>query len=264
MRGLRISGTWWHNEIFGGVTSPAPAVAVNSPTLINQVLTVYPAGATQAQIAGLTSGLPQTGALPGSVYFIYNYQQRNVLNLWVEGVDYDVSYRFDTGFGRFTLQTSGTYETRFDQQIGAGTPVYSVLNTTGANTTFPSIQFQARSGVTWDGKDGWTNGVSASLFWSHTAPYKNWSGTTVTPLVRSPAGLPIGGGDSVAANDTFDVHLQYDLPQRNGWASGTQVYVDVQNIADKIPPFYNSANGYDAFGGNPIGRVVSIGARKTF
>jgi iron complex outermembrane receptor protein len=264
VRGLRVSGTWWHNEIFGGVTSPTPSVAVNSPTLINQVLTVYPAGATPSQIGALTSGLPQTGALPASVYFIYNYQQRNVLNLWVEGIDYDISYRFNTKLGQFTLQTAGTYETRFDQQIGAGTPVYSVLNTTGANTTFPSIQFQTRSGVSWEGREGWSNGVSASFFWSHTNPYKNWSGTTVTPLVRSTAGLPTGGGDRVAANDTFDIHLQYDLPQQKGFASGTQVYVNVDNIADKIPPFYNSANGYDAFGGSPIGRVVSIGARKQF
>jgi hypothetical protein len=38
----------------------------------------------------------------------------------------------------------------------------------------------------------------------------------------------------------------------------------VQNLFDKQPPFYNSASGYDPFGANPIGRVVSIGARKTF
>jgi iron complex outermembrane receptor protein len=262
--GLKMSATFWHNEIVGGITAPAPSVSVNSPSLLGQTLTVFPTGASAAQIQALAAGLPQTGALPPTSYFLYSYQQRNVLNLWVEGVDYDASYRFDTSAGRFTVQTSGTYETKFDQQIGSGTPIYSVLNTTGANTTFPSIQLQMRSGVTWDGAEGLAQGVSASLFWSHTGAYKNWSGTSYSAITRNAFGLPIAGGDSVGANDTFDLHAQYDFPGKAGWAAGTQVYVDVENLFDKTPPFYNSALGYDVFGGNPIGRVVSIGARKTF
>jgi iron complex outermembrane receptor protein len=264
VRGLRLSATFWHNEIVGGVTAPNPSVSVNSPTLWGQVFTVFPSGATPAQIQTLAAGLPLTGALPPASYFVYSFQQRNVLNLWVEGIDYDASYRFDTSYGRFTVQTSGTYETKFDQQIGAGTPIYSVLNTTGANTTFPSIQLQMRSGFIWEENEGPAAGVSASFFWSHTGGYKNWSGTPVHPIVRNSSGQPISGGDNVAANDTFDMHLQYDLQAKTGWASGTQVYVDIQNLTDKAPPFYNSANGYDAFGGNPIGRVVSVGVRKTF
>ena len=262
--GLRVSTTYWHNEIAGGITSPTPSVAVNSPALINQVLTVFPSGASATQIQALATGLPQTGALPPTSYFLYSYQQRNVLNLWVEGLDFDASYRFHTSVGRFTVQTGGTYETKFDQQIGNGTPIYSVLNTTGANTTFPSIQLQMRSGVSWEGTEGLLEGASASLFWSHTAGYKNWSGTPANPILRNSYGLPIGGGDSVASNDTFDLHVQYDLQMKTGWGSGAQLYVDVQNLFDKAPPFYNAAAGYDTFAGNPIGRVVSIGARKSF
>ena len=262
--GLRLSATYWHNEIVGGVTSPNPSVAVNSPALLSQVLTVFPTGASATQIQALATGLPLTGALPPTSYFLYSFQQRNVLNLWVEGIDYDVSYRFNGLGGRITVQTSGTYETKFDQQIGSGTVIYSVLNTTGANTTFPSIQFQMRSGLTWEGREGMAEGVSASLFWSHTGGYKNWSGTPANPIQRNSYGLPIGGGDNVAANDTFDLHAQYEFQGKTRWLSGTQVYVDVQNLLDKAPPFYNSANGYDGFGANPIGRVVSIGARKTF
>jgi iron complex outermembrane receptor protein len=262
--GLRVSATYWHNEIVGGVTSPTPSVAVNSPALLSRVLTVFPAGASATQIQALAVGLPQTAALPPTSYFLYSYQQRNILNLWVEGLDYDASYRFNALAGRFTLQTGGTYETKFDQQIGSGTPIYSVLNSTGANTTFPSIQFQMRSGITWEGNEGWGQGVSASFFWSHTNGYKNWSGTPVNAIVRNAAGQPVSGGDNVAANDTFDVHVQYEFQPGIRWLAGTQVYVDVQNLTDKAPPFYNSASGYDTFGGNPIGRVVSIGARKTF
>ena len=260
LKGLKLSLTYWDDEIVGGVTSPTPSVAVNSPTLLNKVLTVYPTGATPAQIAALTGGLTQTSALPSTVYFVYNYQQQNVLNLWLQGIDYSVSYGFSTSYGRFTVQTAGSYETEFNEQIGAGTPIYSVLNTTGANTTFPSIQFQTRSGLSWDSNKG----LTADVFWNHTGAYKNWSGTTVTPIIHNALGAPIGGGDTVAANDTFDVHVAYNFTSPNAWVNGSQVYVDVQNIADKAPPFYNTAAGYDTYAGNPIGRVVSVGLHKKF
>jgi iron complex outermembrane receptor protein len=117
-------------------------------------------------------------------------------------------------------------------------------------------------------------GVSIDLFWNHTSAYHNWSGTTVTPIQRNSAGFPIGGGDTVAANDTFDGHIAYDFQGKNSWTSGVQVYLDVQNMFDKAPPFYNTGSypgagavvtsGYDSYAGNPIGRVISIGAHKKF
>jgi iron complex outermembrane receptor protein len=258
--GLKLSMNFWNNEITGAVTSPTPSVAVNSPALLAKVLTVFPNGATPAQIAAATAGLNQTSALPSTVYFIYNYQQQNVLNLWVQGIDYEASYVLPTDFGDFTVTTAGSYETKFNQQIGSGTPIYSVLNTTGANTTFPSIQFQGRSSLIWTSRMG----LSADLFWNHTGAYHNWSGTTVTPITHNALGAPTGGGDPVAANDTFDVHVAYDFKSHNTWLNGLQVYADVQNIFDKAPPFYNTAIGYDTYGGNPIGRITSIGLHKKF
>jgi len=263
IHGLSISATLWENDITGGITSGNPTVAINSPSLTNQALIIYPNGATAAQVQAATAGLPQTGALPAHVYFLYSYQQRNLLNLWVQGIDYSTSYRFDTGAGRFTLQASGSYLTKFDQQIGGGSVIYSVLNTTGANGTFPSVQFQALTGLIWDAPKSF-EGLSAGLFWRHTGAYRNWSGTTVVPVVRNSTGQPIGGGDTVAADDTIDLHVAYDFPQQQGWISGTQIYVDVQNLFDKAPPFYNSAVGYDYYEGNPLGRVVSAGLRKDF
>jgi iron complex outermembrane receptor protein len=259
IKGLKTSVTWWHNEINGAITAPTSAFAVNAAGL-NSLLTVFPNGATAAQIATATAGLPLTSAIPANTYFIYSFQQRNALNLWVEGVDYQVSYVLPTKLGAFNLQTAGSYKTRFDQQVGSGSPVFSVLNTTGFNTTFPSVKFEARSGVAWDGDFG----LSANLFWNHTSAYKNWSGTTVTPITRNAAGSPTGGGDNVGAYDTFDIHVAYDFQNKQGWQSGAQVYLDVQNIGDKAPPFYNSVAGYDTFTANPIGRIVSIGARKKF
>jgi hypothetical protein len=44
----------------------------------------------------------------------------------------------------------------------------------------------------------------------------------------------------------------------------SQVYVDVNNVFNQAPPFFNNSNGYDSFGSNPLGRVTSIGFRARY
>jgi iron complex outermembrane receptor protein len=131
-----------------------------------------------------------------------------------------------------------------------------VINTTGFNTTFPSIRLNSRVGVTWDS----TFGLSANLFWNHTGSYRNWSGTTVTPITRV-NGVPTGGGDKVKAGNFFDLHVGYEF-EGEGLTDGLELFVDVNNLFDKDPPFYNSNNGYDTFSGNPLGRLTTLGVRK--
>ena len=254
--GLRLSTTYWHNEIKGAITAPTASFAVNAAGL-TQLLQIYPGGATPAQIAAATPGLPANATLPPTVYFSYNFQQRNALNLWVEGIDFDAEYTLRTDFGRIDLGFLGSVETKFDQQVGDGGPTFSVMGTTGLNTTFPSIKFNSRAHI------GWSNaGIAADLFWNHTGSYKNWSNTTVTPITRSAAGVPTGGGDTVKSNDTIDAHLSYDFQNKNGVLEGFQIFLDARNLFDKAPPFYNNTNGFDTFSGNPIGRVISFGVRK--
>jgi iron complex outermembrane receptor protein len=84
-------------------------------------------------------------------------------------------------------------------------------------------------------------------------------------------GNPIGGGDVVKAGNTYDLHVQYEFRGAN-FLRGWQVYVDVQNLFDKNPPFYNGntagilggAWGYNGFVSNPVGRLTSIGVRAKF
>jgi len=254
---LRLSVTYWHNKIKGAITAPQAAFAVNAAGL-NSLLTIFPGGATPAQIAAITAGRPLNTTLPSTTYFVYNFQQRNALNLWVEGIDVSANYHFDTEVGRFGIDAIASYETRFDQQVGTGGAVFSVKNTTGFNTTFPSIKLNSRVGVSWDSDFG----LSANVFWNHTGSYRNWSGTTVTPLVRSAAGVPTGGGDKVKAGNFVDLHVAYEFQGDDAWTRGLELFADVNNLFDKDPPFYNSNNGYDTFSGNPIGRLTTLGVRK--
>ena len=253
--GLQAHLTYWSNKVRGGITAPAGSLAGNSPDLTS-LFKFFPNGATQAEIAAATAGLPQTGALPQKVYFIYDRRYRNVLNLDVSGVDIDISYSYDSDFGRFTIGNAATYLTKFDQQIGEG-QTFSILNTSGFNLTFPSIRLTGRAHFGWDYGD-----VAFDAYLNYVGSYRNNGGQTVAPVTRDAAGNPTGGGDKVKGNKTVDFHLSYTIPTDR--LEKAQVYLDVTNAFNKKPSFFNSPNGYDNFSGNPILRVVTVGVRAGF
>ena len=276
--GMRISVTYWHNELRGGITAPQLALVTGSGAL-SQYLTVYPTGATVAQIAALTNTLPQTGTVGGGagasvsgtanpIYFIYSNQQQNVLNLDVSGIDLDASYRIETAnVGKFTLGAGFSRKTQFDQFFGVGGQKFSVLGYAGYNLTFPSLKYEGRYSLGWDYK-----GLDANIFVNHTGSYINY-GNPANPRVlgaagTANAGLPVGGGDRVKAFVTVDAHLSYTFKDA-GPLKSLQLYVDASNLFDTAPPFYNTyalngAVGYDGVNANPIGRVVTIGLRTKF
>ena len=252
VEGLQLSATWWSNELHGGITSPVPALAINTSALSN-LLTIMP---TAAQIAAATAGLPQTGALPANVYFIYNYQQRNVLNLDVAGLDFDARYSLNTSLGRFNAGAGVTRKTKFDQSIGDGGQAFSVLGTAGFNTTFPSLKLEGRANL------GWQQGpLDANVYFNYTGSYLNWSGGSQVPVVRV-NGIPASGGADVSANTTVDLNIGYRF--ETGTFGKTQVFLDATNLFDRDPPFYNAAAGYDNVNASPMGRVVTVGFRSKF
>lgn len=253
--GLRVSATFWSNQFTGGVTAPVAGSAVNI-TGLQPLLRIFPAGATPAQIQEIVGTRPLTTSIPGTVNYVYDFRQRNVLNLKVQGIDADARYSQNTDWGSFTLGAAMSLKTKFDQNFGNG-PVFSVLNTTGFNGTFPSIRLDLR------GDAGVTVGdFGATVFLNHTGGYRNFSANAITPVV-SVGGVPTGaGGDPVDAYTTVDLHLSYNLPE--SWVKDGEVFVDAQNLFNTRPPFYNSTQGYDVFAGNPILRVISVGVRTRF
>lgn len=252
--GLRLSATLFNNRLKGAIGSHQLSTAFSTEALYHTV-TFYPNGATPAQLAAAIGNTPLVSALPPTVYYAFDRRALNLINLDVQGLDLMVSYRFDLGSaGALTVGASGTEFLRFDQDFGG--EVFSVNNQTGYNTVFPSIKRQARANISWEYND-----FAATLFANHVGSYRNWSNSTVIPITTE-RGVPTGGGDPVKANTTFDAHLSYTLGGER--LAGSQIYLDVNNIFDRDPPFYNSAAGYDPYGANPMGRVVSVGLRARF
>ena len=266
INGLRLSATYWSAKYEGAITAPQAAFAIASPGL-NSLLTIFPTGATAAQIAAVTGGLAQNNPLPTNVYFIYSFQQRNAFNLNATGVDAEVSYRFVTGAGEFNTGLSVSRKLKMDQQFGSDGTSFSVLNTIGINTTFPSNKMAARANIGWK-RNAW----SADAFINYSGSYLNWGGTAgtgnaawnvirATNPVTGAALYPIGGGQPVGAQTTVDMHVGYAF-QGEGFGKGIKVFLDGSNVFDREPPFVNTTSGYDGFNANPLGRQITAGLSK--
>jgi iron complex outermembrane receptor protein len=253
--GLRASATYWNVQYAGMITSPQAAFALSSPAL-SSLLTLYPGGATAAQVAAAAGGRSQTGALPPNVYFIYSYQQQNALNLKADGIDTDISYLAITGIGDFSADLAGTVKLKMMQQFGSGGEWFNILNTSGFNTTFPSNKVAARLNLGYK-----EHGLAVNVIGNYTGSYYNWNGSAPFPLARDALFSPIGGGQGVKAFTTVDLHAAYNFGT-TGVLSDTEVSLTATNVFNKDPPFFNAAIGYDVFNANPIGRLVVLGVSK--
>jgi iron complex outermembrane receptor protein len=161
-----------------------------------------------------------------------------------------------------SVGASITHKTKFDQFFGANGTKFSVLGTAGFNTTFPSVEDEARLSFGYDRES-----FRLNLFYNYLGSYRNWSGAAAVQPTRV-AGLPNGGGgDPVDSFATIDLNVAYDLRD-------TQLFLDATNLLDEEPPQYNTFaiggnNGvgvaaYDPVNASPFGRVITVGVRTRF
>ncbi len=251
--GLSSQLTLWNTEELGGITGPNFNNVIYASSL-NSLVTFTPACATAAQISALQGNIPLTSALPACAQYLFKDPNSNYLNVKIQGIDASFQYNFDIdNWGSFKVGTSVTEFLKFDEAFGINSQgtYYSVLGTTGANTAFPSVQTAMRSNLSWA-----IDEFDAVLFMNWTGAYRNW-GTPVNPITLDAGKNPNGGGDHVNANVTFDMNVAYNFS--TSWSGADQVSLNIRNIFDKTPPFYNSTVGYDSWVANPFGRVVEIG-----
>jgi iron complex outermembrane receptor protein len=258
--GLTIGVTLFNTAYINAITGTSLSNALNTPSL--GLINFFPSGATLAQINALLPPYATASApRPQTTYYVLSTRQNNVLNLDIQGIDASIGYNYATdNLGDFDVGLDMSEFTMFKQHLKGGTQ-FNVLGSTGYNNTFGSVPIQARAHL------GWTfAAMQAELFANYVSGYHNWSGNTVAPVTLVNT-LPAGGGDTVKSNTTFDLNLSYTLSESDAlgkYLNGSQVFVDIQNLFDKAPVFYNGATGYDGYTGNPIGRLVTFGMRTKF
>ena len=253
--GLSTQFTYWSTTMLGGITGPNFNNVVNSKSL-QSLVTFTPSCATPAQIATLQGSIPQSGPLPACAQYLFKDPNSNYLNVKIEGIDAAINYVFTTDtWGDFKIGTALTQFLQFDEAFGIGAQgdYFNVLNTTGANTAFPSVSTAMRTNLGWAIDD-----FNLNLFMNYTGAYKNF-GSPVNPIVLDANLNPSGGGDHVKANVTFDANLAYSF--HYAWTGDDEISLNIRNLFDKAPPFYNIAQGYDSWVANPYGRVIEISLR---
>jgi len=149
-----------------------------------------------------------------------------------------------------------SHKLKMDQQFGTGGETFSVLNTIGINTTFPSNRTAGRLNLGWN-----LGGLSTDVFVNYNDSYLNWNGSAPFPVVRNANFSPVGGGQSVEDYMTVDLHIGYTFGT-TGAFEGMSVYLDASNVLDEDPPFVNAPIGFDPFNANPIGRLLTVGVSK--
>jgi iron complex outermembrane receptor protein len=255
--GFNAQVTYWSVTLLGGITAPNFNNVVNSVSL-TYLLTFTPSCATPAQISAFQGIIPLTSPLPACAQYLEGRPNTNLLDLKPRGIDASVGYRWDMDdWGSFRVGDVLTMFTSYTEAYGPGSPFYNILNTTGANGSFPSVAIQSRANF------GWSLGpVTADLFVNYTSAYANWNGSSVNPIVFDSRFDPVGGGDHVRPNVTVDLNLTYSF--ETAWTGEDEISLTARNLFNQSAPFYNSAGGWDTWVANPLGRIITVGLQAKY
>lgn len=199
----------------------------------------YTINPTLAQVRALVGDTPLNGApnleslyLGTSPYVLMDARRTNLGAIHVDGIDFNLAYLRQTGFGSINTSFAGTYTLNRKTQAVAGSAFDDNLkNGTGR------LNFVAALGA------------KVGEF-------------TARATLNHRGGYPILGAapqTDVSAFDTVDLFLAYDL---GGLLKGTMLTVNVDNVFDQDPPYSHSSIGYT--NGFTLGRLVSFGLRTKF
>jgi len=164
---------------------------------------------------------------------IVDFRLNNASLMLSHGLDLTLRHEIDVAPGHLELGVNGTYLLRYAEQDSPGSAPLELLNTQNN-----PLRLRLRSSVSWQQAR-----FAATTFLNYAGAY------------RDTASQP---SRTVGAWTTWDLQLRYDFP------AATRLFLNVQNIFDRDPPFLNNhlGLGYDAENADLTGRVVSLGVVK--
>lgn len=248
--GLRFGATYYRVHIEDQFNLVASAFA---QLFTNPALQPYwIRDPTFAQVQPIVDGLPVEGQPLSSVFtgagpaYYIDLRRNNIGLAEQDGVDFILSYTHDTSFGSLFANVGGTYILGREESPVEGSPLVSVIEDDISRLAV-STSFGATVGD-----------LSGRVTWNHSGGY------SLSTPANGIAGPPQTEVDSF---DTVDLFLGYDF-QGLDWSNGVSLTLNVSNVFDEDPPFYNgtqtlsSASGY--INGGTLGRYFQIGVRKQF
>ncbi len=234
---LRASLTYYNIEYTGVIGTPSVPLVFTDPTFASLVYR----NPTNTQLNDLLA-LATPVNLPAPLPAIGNVLDLRLNNFGIrntDGLDFDVNYRWSTGFGSVFADLAGNYILNFDTRFSPGAPVADSLKL---------------------GVPRWTTrgtlGVNAGAL--SFAGYVNYR-AGITNNYTTPTGVDAYEADGYM---TVDLRVFWTLPDAT-WTRNTVLALQINDLFDETPPFFPASDG---IGGayNPIGRSVALSLRKSF
>lgn len=261
--GLSMSGTLWWVRAKGAVQSSNLSFVATNPSLAF-LLTLYPNGATAADIANATQGILGTAAISPGIQYIFQSKNSDWENLQYQGVDFNIAYTFDIGdWGSVTVSDVGSIIMNAHQGFGLHADVppqnyYSITNTVGTNGTFSTIANQQRFTLAW-----MLDPLEVDLAMNYTGSFHNWGSSALNPVITNASGNPIGGGDIVGSQKIFDLYASYNF-SAGILGDDQSLSLIISNLFNTKPPFENTATGIDTRNGSLLERGVALRLTSRF
>jgi len=226
-----------YNDVIG-TPSGLGALLFTDPTFASLVIRDPTAAQVAAAITDTVPFFYTFSAVP-TIENILDLRQGNFGIRKTNGIDFDVRYRHTAGFGTIFGGVTGNYILKYRTQLS---PTSAVSNSLEAG--IPRTTLRTTLGVT-------AGPVTLVNFVNHR------SGVTASFATPTGSGLYHSKGYTTA-----DLRLSLRLPD-TGFAKGTEIALQINDLFDKKPPFFP---GTDGIGGayNAIGRYAAMSLRTAF
>ncbi|MCW1429540.1 TonB-dependent receptor plug domain-containing protein [Novosphingobium sp. JCM 18896] len=248
--GLKLGITYWKIKLKGVIGIPPGQSALLVYRDYPNVVTLNPTSAALSEVAASAQSLPfgpacHTNATPCSVYAIVDIRKNNLGDFNLDGLDFDLNYRHETGFGAISLVANANYELNREQKASPSLPFTDLL---AANASRFRIRTTAGAEI---------GNLLAQVTWNHSAGYR------VDPA--TPSFVP---QTKVSAYDVFNLYFRYDVKSENLFKD-LSFSLNVDNVFDTDPPEYRGVCTFTPgacgfINGNTLGRLVQFGASKKF
>lgn len=237
LTGLRASVTYYNVHFRDAIAF----VPLNSTIYTPPYASFIVMNPTLEQLRTLVAGYRLTGVNSleelyqgTSPYIFADARRKNLGAIQQDGVDFDLRYTHETGFGNLTASLAGTYTLNRRSIPVRGAPEANDLDL--GNNRFRYIAaLGAHSGPI---------AGRISLNYSQGYPVANIAGQT-----------------RIDSFKTVDLFASYDIPG-SGLMQDLKLSLNVENLFNEDPPFLNTPGGFG--NGRTLGRVVLLGVDKRF
>ena len=243
--GLEAELTWFDIDYTDRVVEPIGSGTAQalSNLIYAEFVSYSPSAEEQAAVLAAADSFNNYAGVPYDpskvVAIIYN-QYVNATRQRIKGLDLSSSYRFELGEGSLTIRGSASYLSSSQQT--AGNPLSYDL----AGTLFNPAKVKGRVGAVWLQGE-----FSVSTFVNYIGGVTN----TVTQ-------------DKTASFTTLDATLRYATSHLDGFWSGLEFGLSVQNMLDRAPPLHATTTNvhapYDSTNYSAMGRFWSLSISKHF